>query len=145
MKEKLIRNCEENSCKDKLEQLQNLLKSNEDGDYKVIIMADIMDELLAKKKAREALEIAAQAKSMYPKSPYLENIKTREEQTINPLLTIKYESQTQSNLPIHLVAQHKNVTEFSLNIYEVKEDFTSLMQYVQNPYSNTFAKVKKIW
>ncbi|RTZ49285.1 hypothetical protein EJ377_00885 [Chryseobacterium arthrosphaerae] len=35
------------------------------------------------------------------------------------------------------------MTEFSLNIYEVKEDFTSLMQYVQNPYSNTFAKVKK--
>lgn len=145
MKEKLIRNCEANSCKDKLEQLQNLLKSGEDGDYKVIIMADIMDELLAKKKTKEALEIAAQAKSQYPKSPYLENIKTREEQTVNPLLTIKYESQTQSNLPIHLVAQYKNVTEFSLNIYEVKEDFTSLMQYVQNPYSNTFAKVKKIW
>lgn len=143
MKEKLIRNCEANSCKDKLEQLQNLLKSSENGDYKVIIMADIMDELLAKKKAKEALEIAAQAKSQYPKSPYLENIKTREEQTVNPLLTVKYESQTQSNLPIHLVAQYKNVTEFSLNIYEVKEDFTSLMQYVQNPYSNAFAKVKK--
>ncbi|KMQ61817.1 hypothetical protein ACM40_05670 [Chryseobacterium sp. BLS98] len=143
MKEKLTENCNYNQCKDRLEQLQNLLKTNTEGDYKVIIMEDIMSELLAKKKENEALAIADQAKKQYPKSPFIENIKNKENQITNPFLTIKYEQQTQNNLPIHLVADHKNVTEFSLNIYEVKEDFTTLMQYIQNSYSNTFGKVKK--
>lgn len=143
MKEKLTENCNYNQCKDKLEQLQNLLKSDTEGDYKVIIMEDIMNELLAKKKEKEALAIAAQARNQYPKSPFIENIKNKENQIINPFLTIKYEQQTQNNLPIHFVADHKNVAEFSLNIYEVKEDFTTLMQYVQNSYNNTFGKVKK--
>ena len=142
MKEKLTENCNYNQCKDKLEQLQNLLKSDTEGDYKVIIMEDIMNELLAKKKEKEALAIAVQARNQYPKSPFIENIKNKENQIINPFLTIKYEQQTQNNLPIHFVADHKNVAEFSLNIYEVKEDFTTLMQYVQN-YNNTFGKVKK--
>jgi uncharacterized protein YfaS (alpha-2-macroglobulin family) len=143
MKEKLTENCNYNHCKDRLEQLQNLLKTDTEGDYKVIIMEDIMSELLAKKKENEALAIADQAKKQYPKSPFIENIKNKENQITNPFLTLKYEQQTQNNLPIHLVADHKNVTEFSLNIYEVKEDFTTLMQYIKNSYSNTFGKVKK--
>jgi len=143
MKEKLMENCNYSQCKDKLEQLQNLVKSDTEGDYKVIIMEDIMNELIDKKKVKEALVVADQAKKQYPKSPFLENIRNKENQITNPFLTIKYEQQTQNNLPIHFVADHKNVTEFSLNIYEVKEDFTTLMQYVQNSYSNTFGKVKK--
>lgn len=143
MKEKITENCNFNHCKDRLEQLQNLLKTSVEGDYKVIIMGDIMDELVNKKKPKEALAIAAQAKSEYPKSPFIENIKSKEAQIVNPYLTIKYESQTQNNLPIHFVAQYQNVSEFTLNIYEVKDDFTSLLQYVQNPYSDTFGKLKK--
>jgi len=143
MKEKLVENCNYNQCKDRLEQLQNLLKTDTEGDYKVIIMEDIMSELLAKKKENEALTMADQAKKQYPKSPFIENIKNKENQITNPFLTLKYEQQTQNNLSIHLVADHKNVTEFSLNIYEVKEDFTTLMQYIKNSYSNTFGKVKK--
>ncbi|PIF46451.1 MG2 domain-containing protein [Chryseobacterium sp. 52] len=143
MKEKLTENCNYNQCKDKIEQLQSLLKSDTDGDYKVIVMEDIMNELIGKKKEKEALVIAAQAKKDYPKSPFIDNIKNKENQITNPALTIKYEQQTQNNLPIHFVADHNNVKEFSLNIYEVKEDFTTLMQYVQNSYSNTFGKVKK--
>lgn len=143
MKEKLVENCNFNQCKDKLEQLQDLAKSNIEGDYKVLIMEDIMNELIMKKKEKEALSVAAQAKSQYPKSPFIENIKNKENQITNPLLNIKYEQQTQNNLPIHFIAEHKNVAEFSLNIYEVKDDFTSLMQYIQNSYGNTFGKVKK--
>lgn len=143
MKEKITENCNFNHCKDRIEQLQNLLKTNVEGDYKVIIMGDIMDELVNRKKPKEALAIAAQAKSEYPKSPFIENIKSKEAQIVNPYLTIKYESQTQNNLPIHFVAQYQNVSEFTLNIYEVKDDFTSLLQYVQNPYSDTFGKLKK--
>lgn len=143
MKEKITENCNFNHCKDKLQQLQNLLKSNIEGDYKVMIMGDVMDELTNQKKPKEALALAAQAKSEYPKSLFLENIKSKEAQIVNPYLTLKYEPQTQNNLPIHLVAQYQNVSEFTLNIYEVKDDFTSLLQYVQNSYSNTFGKLKK--
>ncbi|MDR2236198.1 MAG: hypothetical protein LBE92_08745 [Chryseobacterium sp.] len=143
MKEKLSENCNYTRCKDRLEQLQNLLKSDTEGDYKVVIMDEIMSELITKKKVKEALAVADQAKKQYPKSLFLENIKNKENQITNPLLTIRYEQQTQSNLPIHIVAEHKNVSEFSLNIYEVKEDFTPFMQYVQSSYNNTFSKIKK--
>ncbi|SDR01141.1 MG2 domain-containing protein [Chryseobacterium soldanellicola] len=143
MHQKLLENCNFNQCKDKLQQLQNLVKSNVEGDYKVLIMEEIVNELVEKKKSKEALEVAAQAKSQYPKSPFIENIKNRENQIVNPSLAIKYEEQTQSNLPIHLVAEYKNVSEFSINIYEVKEDYTSLLKYAQNPYGNTFSTIKK--
>ncbi|MFC3756863.1 alpha-2-macroglobulin [Chryseobacterium tructae] len=144
MKNKLVDNCNFNPCKDKLEQLQALVKSDVQGDYKVEIMGDIMDELIIKKKAKEAIAVASQAKTEYPKSPFIENIKSKEAQITNPILSVKYEKQTQNNLPIHFSAEYQNVSEFSLNIYEVKEDFTSLMKYVQNSYANTyFSKVKK--
>ncbi|WP_313090251.1 alpha-2-macroglobulin family protein [Chryseobacterium flavum] len=143
MKEKLVENCNFNACKDRLEQLQNLAKSDVEGDYKVMILEDIMNELIAKNKAKEALAVAAQAKAQYPKSLFIENIKNKENQITNPLLNIKYEQQTQNNLPIHFIAEYKNVTAFTLNIYEVKEDFSSAMQYIQNSYGNTFEKVKK--
>ncbi|REC50362.1 alpha-2-macroglobulin family protein [Chryseobacterium pennipullorum] len=143
MKEKLVENCNFNACKDKLGQLQNLLKSDVEGDYKVVIMEDIMSELVSKKKDKEALAVAEQAKNKYPKSVFIGNIKNKENQITNPSLTIKYEKQTQPDRPIHFVAESKNAAEFSLNIYEVKEDFTSFVQFMQSSYGNTFAKVKK--
>ncbi|WP_347216279.1 alpha-2-macroglobulin family protein [Chryseobacterium sp.] len=144
MKDKLVNNCDFNQCKDKLEQLQKLVKSDVQGDYKVVIMEDIMNELVMKKKAKEAIAVAAQAKSEYPKSPFIENIKNKENQITNPVLTIKYEKQTQNNLPVHFVAEYQNVSEFSLNIYQVKEDFLSFIKYAQNPYANNyFGAIKK--
>ena len=141
--QKLQENCNFNQCKDKLEQLKNLLKSNVEGDYKVLIMSEMMDELIAKKKEKEALEIAGQAKDQYPKSPFIENIKNKEEQIKISSLNITYEQQTQNNLPIHFSAQYKNLSEFSLNIYEVKEDFKSFLQYSRNSYAEMFGKIKK--
>ena len=144
MKDKLVENCNFNNCKDRLQQLQDLAKSNIEGDYKVVIMEDIMDELSSKGKFKEALAVAEQAKSEYPKSSFIGNIKSKENQIKNPTLTIQYEKQTQNNLPIHFVASSQNVKEFSLNIYEVKEDFEPFMKYAQNPYyGEYFKKVKK--
>ena len=143
MHEKLQDNCDFNHCKDKLLQLQNLLKSETEGDYKVLIMDDIMEQLIAQKKEKEALEIVNQAKTQYPKSAFIGNIKNKEDQILNPSLNIKYEQQTQSNMPIHFVAEYKNVSAFSINIYEVKDDLTSFLQYAKNSYPNTFTKVKK--
>ena len=143
MHQKLSENCDFNRCKDKLEQLQNLVKSNTEGDYKVLIMEEMMNELVSKKKEKEALAIANQAKNQYPKSAFLENIKNKENSILNPFLSIKYEDQTQPNVPIHLVAEYKNVPEFSVNIYEVKDDILSFMQYSKNSYNNSFGKIKK--
>lgn len=144
MKDKLVENCNFNNCKDRLQQLQDLAKSNIEGDYKVVIMEDIMDELSSKGKFKEALAVAEQAKSEYPKSSFIGNIKSKENQIKNPTLTIQYEKQTQNNLPIHFVASSQNVKEFSLNIYEVKEDIEPFMKYAQTPYyGEYFKKVKK--
>lgn len=143
MHKKLQQNCNFNQCKDRLAQLQGLLKSEGEADYKVLIIEDVMNQLISEKKEKEALEMAAQAKKQYPKSPFIENIKNIENQIVNPFLNIKYEQQTQSNKPIHFVAEYKNVSSFSINIYEVKEDVTSFLKYAKNPYANTFSSVKK--
>ena len=141
---KINYNCEFLNCKDKFEQLQTLVNSGIDGDYKVLVIAEMMDLLSAEQKFTQALHLADSAKKQYPKSKFLENIKNRENQITNPLLIIKFEDHTQSNRPIHLVAEAKNVNQFSLNIYEVKEDVQNFMKYVRNSYDkNTFAAVKK--
>lgn len=143
MHQKLQENCNYNQCKDKLQQLNTLLNSDTKGDYKVLIMDDIMNELLAKKQEKEALEIAAKARSQYPQSPFIENIKNKEEQIKLISLNIKYEQQTQSNKAIHFVAEYKNLSNFSLNIYKVTDDLKSFLQYSRNPYPEMFEKVKK--
>ncbi|MDY0930153.1 alpha-2-macroglobulin family protein [Chryseobacterium sp. CFBP8996] len=143
MHQKLSENCIFNSCKDKLVQLQNLIKMNIEGDYKVLITEEIIDELIKGKKEKEALQLVNSIKNQYPKSPFVENIKNKENQIINPFLNFKYEDQTQPNLPIHLVAEFKNVKEFSVNIYQVKDNFLSFMQYARNAYNDTYSKVKK--
>jgi hypothetical protein len=66
MHKKLQANCNLTLCKDRLTQLQNLLKTEIEGDYKVLIMEDIMEQLLSQKKEKEALAIADQAKSNIP-------------------------------------------------------------------------------
>ena len=143
MHQKLSENCIFNSCKDKLVQLQNLMKSNIEGDYKVLIGEEIINELITGNKEKEALQLVNSLKNQYPKSPFIQNIKNKETQIVNPLLSFKYEEQTQPNLPIHLVAEFKNVKEFSVNIYEVKDNLLPLMQYARNPYNDAYSKVKK--
>ncbi|MBD3905365.1 MG2 domain-containing protein [Chryseobacterium sp. Ch-15] len=143
MHQKLSENCIFNSCKDKLVQLQNLIKTNIDGDYKVLIAEEIIDELITKNKEKEALQLVNSIKNQYPKSPFLVNIKYKENQIVNPFLSFKYEEQTQPNLPIHLIAEFKNVKEFSVNIYEVKDNFLPLLQFARSPYDNAYSKIKK--
>jgi len=143
MHQKLSESCIFNSCKDKLVQLQNLMKSDIEDDYKVLITEEIIDELIKEKKEKEALQLVNSIKSQYSKSPFIENIKNKENQIINPFLSFKYEEQTQPNLPIHLVAEFKNVKEFSVNIYEVKDNFLPLMKYTRDPYNDAYSKVKK--
>ena len=139
---KLNYNCEFTNCKDKLAQLQNLMKSGTEGDYKVKIAEDIVDELMNEKKFTEALALIESVKKQYPDSKFLNNLKTKESSILNPSLVIHYEKQTQSNKPIHLVAEGKNVQNFSLNIYET-DDVQGFLRYIYDNYTYPFSSVQK--
>ncbi len=140
--QKLLYNCDFTNCEDRLVQLQNLFNSATEGEYKVVIAEDIVDELLKENKHREALLLIDSVKKLYPKSNFLNNLKNKENSIVNPSLIIHYETETQSNGPIHIVAEHKNVDRFSLNIYHT-DDLQGFMNHVYDSYRNKFASVKK--
>ena len=142
--QKLNDDCALINCKDKIQQLQDLVKSSTEGDYKVLIIAEIIDHLKAEQKYPTALALARSTKEQYPKSKFINSILNRENSILQPNLSIHYEKHTQANLPIHLVADAKNVAKFSLNIYEVKDDQQNFLKYVANSYEkNRFSAVKK--
>lgn len=142
--QKINYNCELNNCKDKFEQLEKLVEDESlKGDYKVLIIDDMIEILQQKEDNKKALVWANKAKELYPKSKFINNIKNKENQIKNPQLNIFYENETQANKPIHVVAEGKNVRQFSLNIYEVKDDTQGFLNYVFDSYKTPFAKVKK--
>ncbi|SIT98308.1 Uncharacterized conserved protein YfaS, alpha-2-macroglobulin family [Epilithonimonas bovis DSM 19482] len=142
--QKINYNCELNNCKDKFAQLEKLVEDESvKGDYKVLIIDDMIELLQQKQDYKLALTWINDAKEMFPKSKFLNNIKNKENQIKNPQLNLFYENETQSNKPIHIVAEGKNVRQFSLNIYEVKDDTQGFLNYVFDSYRNPFAKVRK--
>jgi len=142
--QKINYNCELNNCKDKFAQLEKLVEDESvKGDYKVLIIDDMIEILQQKEDNKKALVWANKAKELYPKSKFINNIKNKENQIKNPQLNLFYENETQSNKPIHIVAEGKNVQQFSLNIYEVKDDTQGFLNHVFDSYKTPFAKVKK--
>ncbi len=142
--QKINYQCELNNCKDKFEQLEKLVEDESvKGDYKVLVIDDMIEILEQKQDYKLALTWINDAKEMFPKSKFLNNIKNKENQIKNPQLNLFYENETQSNKPIHIVAEGKNVKQFSLNIYEVKYDTQGFLNYVFDSYKTPFAKVKK--
>lgn len=142
--QKINYNCELNNCKDKFEQLEKLVEDESvKGDYKVLIIDDMIEILQQKQDYKLALIWINDAKEMFPKSKFLNNIKNKENQIKNPQLNLFYENETQSNKPIHIVAEGKNLKQFSLNIYEVKDDTQGFLNHVFDSYKTPFAKVKK--
>ncbi|AZI54723.1 hypothetical protein EIB75_05420 [Epilithonimonas vandammei] len=142
--QKINYNCELNNCKDKFAQLEKLVEDESvKGDYKVLIIDDMIEILQQKEDNKKALVWANKAKELYPKSKFINNIKNKENQIKNPQLNLFYENETQPNKPIHIVAEGKNVQQFSLNIYEVKDDTQGFLNYVFDSYKTPFAKVKK--
>lgn len=142
--QKINYNCEFNNCKDKFAQLEKLVEDESvKGDYKVLIIDDMIEILQQKQDYKLALIWINDAKEMFPKSKFLNNIKNKENQIKNPQLNIFYENETQSNKPIHIVAEGKNIKQFSLNIYEVKDDTQGFLNHVFDSYKTPFAKVKK--
>lgn len=136
--------CNFNHCKNELQQLENIVNNGVSGDYKVLIIDDIVNHLKSENKFTEALVWTEKAKQLYSKSEFLNNIKNQENEIKNPSVTIHFENITQSNKPIHLVAEHKNADEFSINLYEVKADYQSFLKFVMNEWDgNQFAKLNK--
>ena len=141
--QKISYNCDLTNCKDKFAQLEKLVEDESvKGDYKVLIIDDMIEILQQKEDYKLALIWANDAKELYPKSKFLNNITNKENQIKHPQLNIFYENETQSNKPIHLIAEGKNIKQFSLNIYKA-DDNTSFLNYVFDSYKTPFAKVKK--
>lgn len=132
--QKLEDDCNFNNCKDRQEQLLALYNSSTEGDYKVLIAQEIIQNLQHEQKFEEALSWVEKEKKTYPKSKFLENIKNQENQIKQAFVTIKFETSVLSNQPIHLVAEYKNALQFSLNIYEVKSDYQGFLKYIYNSW-----------
>ena len=142
--QKINYNCELNHCKDKFAQLEKLVgDESTKGDYKVLIIDEMIELLQQKDDNKTALVWVNKAKELYPKSQFINNILNKENAIKNPQLNLFYEKETQPNKPIHIVAEGKNVKQFSLNIYELKDDSQGFLNYVFDSYKTSFSKVKK--
>ena len=142
--QKINYNCELNHCKDKFAQLEKLVgDESAKGDYKVLIIDEMIELLQQKDDNKTALVWVNKAKELYPKSKFINNIINKENAIKNPQLNLYYEKEMQPNKPIHIVTEGKNVKQFSLNIYEVKDDSQGFLNYVFDSYKNPFSKVKK--
>lgn len=142
--QKINYNCELNHCKDKFAQLEKLVgDESAKGDYKVLIIDEMIELLQQKDDNKTALVWVNKAKELYPKSKFINNILNKENAIKNPQLNLFYEKETQPNKAIHIVAEGKNVKQFSLNIYEVKDDSQGFLNYVFDSYKTPFSKVKK--
>ncbi|MBV6881598.1 MG2 domain-containing protein [Epilithonimonas ginsengisoli] len=142
--QKINYNCELNHCKDKLAQLEKLVgDESAKGDYEVLMIDEMIELLQQKDDNKTALVWVNKAKELYPKSKFINNILNKENAIKNPQLNLFYEKETQPNKPIHIVAEGKNVKQFSLNIYEVKDDSQGFLNYVFDSYKTPFSKVKK--
>lgn len=142
--QKLNDNCAFTNCKNKQEQLISLYNSATEDEYKVLIAQEIISSLQGEQKFEEALSWIEKVKKAYPKSKFLENIKNQENQIKQPFVNIKFETSTLPNQPIHLVAEYKNTSQFSLNIYEVKSDYQGFLKYIYNSWNKDyFSQLKK--
>ncbi len=145
MHQKVLYQCSLHKEYDKAEQLQTLLKANVEGDYKAEIMYGIMTIYRNEDKNKEALAMADLAKKQFPDSPFLEGIQYKADLITNPSLGLHFEDQVQSQKPIHIVAEHQNISDFSLSIYEVHSDYKSLIEHTEDHYSegDHYSKIKK--
>ena len=135
--------CEQN-CDDKLNKLLSLVNTNSiDGDYKLAIVADIIELYAQNKQGKKGIEIAELFKAKYPQSKFIVNVENSERIIKEKRLTVSYEMETQAKKPIHLVVSGKNLSAFELRIFEVKNDDEGFLKFVSDSYNHPLSKVKK--
>lgn len=127
----------------KLAAYSALFNSSEKGDYKVMIAGKIIERLIADKKPKEAITIINSLQKDYPKSRFIGNIKNLENNIIQPSINLFLEPTILPNQPIMILAEAKNVKQFSISIYKVDNDTKGFLAYVNDSYNNKFSTVKK--
>lgn len=133
--QKLLFECEAEACENKVDRLTSLYNStSEKLDYKVKLIEGIVEELIAQEKPQEARKWTQVAISTYPKSLFLEAIRAQKNRIEQPVVQVLFPTQVDANLPIHLVAEHKNASSFKLKIYEVTRDKEGFLKIVQSSY-----------
>lgn len=140
---KIDYDCEKNQCKDRLDKLKALYKSETGKDFKGKIAAEIMQQYMSKSEFNEAIAIAEDAKAKYKDTRFINEVINLENNIKSSSLVINYEEQTQVSKPIHIVAETKNTSAFSLNIYAVTSDIDGFFKYSQDSYRTPFKSVKK--
>ncbi|MHA6727282.1 alpha-2-macroglobulin family protein [Chryseobacterium sp. A301] len=143
--QKLLFDCESEACENKLERLTSLYQSTEeDLDYKVKLIEEMVQELISKNKLQKAREWTQVAISTYPNSPFLEAVRLQKRRIEQPVVQVVFPTQVDANQPIHLVAEHKNATKFSLRLYEASGDKEGFLKIVQSSYQkDLYQTIKK--
>ncbi|MHA6697449.1 alpha-2-macroglobulin family protein [Chryseobacterium sp. A321] len=143
--QKLLFDCEAVACENKVERLTTLYTSTAgDFDYKVKLIEDLVEELISQNKLQKATEWTQVAISTYPSSPFLEAVRLQKRRIEQPVVQVVFPTQVDANQPIHLVAEHKNASKFSLKLYEATGDKEGFLKIVQSSYQkDLYQTIKK--
>lgn len=121
----------------------DIVNSYEKGEYKILIVKKIAEELQQKSNFIEAIRWIDKMKSEYPNSNLLNNLEYLENTIKQPVVTVNYEEHNIPEKPIHLVANHKNVDHFEIKIYKVN-NFKMQLPYLQSlNYLEYYNKIDK--
>lgn len=121
----------------------DIVNSPEKGEYKVLIVKRIAEELQRKSEFKEAIRWIEKIKSEYPNSKLVSNLDYLENNIKSPFVQVFYEEHNIPEKPIHLVATHKNADRFEIKIYKIN-DFKSQLLYLQNlNYTEYYQKIDK--
>lgn len=105
-----------------------LVNSPVKGDYKILIVKNIVGEYTGKLKYIQAVELIDKIKKEYPDSKFLSNITQQENQIKAASLTLFLETHNEPGKPFQIVANHKNADRFILKIYQVNNVKNQLEQ-----------------
>lgn len=111
-----------------LEKQMVLVNSPIKGDYKILIVKNIVGELTGQSKYIQAVELIDKIKKEYPGSKFLSNITRQENQIKAASLTLFLETHNEPGKPFQMVADHKNADRFILKIYQVNNVKNQLEQ-----------------
>ncbi|MGN7863328.1 alpha-2-macroglobulin family protein [Chryseobacterium sp. 22458] len=98
-----------------------LVNASIKGDYKILIVRDIVQELIGQSKFIQAVELIDKVKKEYPGSKFLTNITQQEKQIKATSVSLFFETHNEPGKPIQMVADHKNADDFVLKIYQIND------------------------
>ncbi|WP_294296125.1 MG2 domain-containing protein [uncultured Chryseobacterium sp.] len=125
------------------DRLKDLAGSPVKGDYKIMIVKSIAEELQRKSKFPEAVNEIEMIKKEYPDSKFSNNITSLENDIKRSFLYLTYDLHNEPEKPIQLVAKHKNLNDFEIKIYQVN-NVKKQLQYLQNlDYEEYYKKIDK--